>query len=358
MATFSLRRFSCPETLRAIAPERMLAFLEPYRQFFQSRGVPLPANVSDGNLDYEKLAAILITPDSKTPSELIDALYYVDEMATPEGMDSLLAEAGHRKLKLAPGPDQSPADIAVQVWLLDRDILERKHAELHIAKVRSFEYYQMDRRPRRVFRRPSNEQLNALARDLDDWFEANKRGRGTCLIMGEQDDGVWFLVRHGDPYKREESIDGEMASSVCYRLLKPDVVVYAPQIGELRINARSRGEKQLYSTRFGKHLFGDENIFPGTEKYTLDSLREMGEDSLAPGDIDGIEWIKLGEVQFFFPGNPWEVVTRKSDDSFALLKSRDKRFPEVGRMIRATFQVKFSDAKKPRSVVLKPSNIA
>ena len=79
---------------------------------------------------------------------------------------------------------------------------------------------------------------------------------------------------------------------------------------------------------------------------------------MAPGDIEGIDWIRLREVQSHFGGDPWEIVTRKSEDYFALLKSRKKQFPEAGRMIRATFQVKFSDAKTPRSVVIKPSNIA
>lgn len=227
-----------------------------------------------------------------------------------------------------------------------------------MAKVRSFEAYQLDRFRRPAFKPPSDKQLKALASDLDDWFEEKKRGRGTRIIMGEKDDGVWFLVRHGDPFKREESIDAGATSSVYYRPVKPDVVVYSTQIGELRVNARSKGEKQLYRTKFGKHLFSDENIFPGTEKYTLDPLREMGEDSLAPGDIEGIDWIKLREVQFFFGGNPWEVVARKSEDYFALLKARNKTFPVSGRIIKATFDVKFSDAKTPRSVVIKPSNIA
>jgi hypothetical protein len=358
MATFTLRRFSCPETLRAIAPARFLAFLKPYRRFLLSRGVTLPRSASDGELDYEELAKIFMTPDGNTPKELIDALYFVDEMATPEGMDALLTEAKEQNLKLASGSDHSPADIAVQVWLLNSDILERKHAEHYMAKVRSFEYYQTDRFRRPTFKRPSDKQLNNLASDLDDWFEEKKRGRGTRIIMCDKDDGVWFLVRHGDPYKREESIDGVKTSSVYYRPVKPDVLVYSPQIGELRINARSKGEKQLYRTKFGKHLFGDENIFPGTNKYTLEPLRELGEDALAPGDVDGIEWIKLREVHLFFGGNPWEVVMRKSDDYFALLKSRNKQFPTEGRIIKATFQVKFSDAKTPRSVVIKPSNIA
>jgi hypothetical protein len=358
MATFNLRRFSCPETLRAIAPPRLLTFLKPHRRFLSSRGLTLPQAASDGKLDYEELARIFMTPDGETPKDLIDALYYVDEMATPEGMDALLAEANQQELKLARGTDHSPADIAVQIWLLRRDILERKHAEHYLVKVRSFESYQMDRFRRPTFKRPSDKQINALASDLDDWFEEKKRGRGSRIIMCEKDDGVWFLVKHGDPYKREESLDGGTASSVYYRPLKPDVLVYTPQIGELRINARSKGEKELYRTKFGKHLFGDEEIFPGTEKYTLDPLRELGEDALALGEIEGIEWIKLREAQFFFAGNPWEIVTRKSDDVFALLKSRNKSFPEGGRIIRATFQVKFSDAKTPRSVVIKPSNIA
>jgi hypothetical protein len=358
MATFTLRRFSCPETLKAIAPARLLNFLKPHRRFFLTRGMTLPQSASNGELDYEELAKVFMTPDTKTPKDLIDALYFVDEMATPEGMDALLAEAKQRKLKLGAGSDHSPADIAVQIWLLDKDILERKHAEHYLAKVRSFESYQMDRFKRPAFKRPTDKQLDALASDLDDWFEEKKRGRGSRIIMCEKEDGVWFLVRHGEPFKREESIDGIKASSVYYRPLKYDVLLYSPQIGELRINARSKGEKQLYRAKFGKHLFGDEDIFPGTEKYTLDPLREMGEDSLAPGDIEGIDWIKLREVQLFFGGNPWEVVTRKSEDYFALLKSRNKSFPVGGRIIKATFQVKFSDAKTPRSVVIKPSNIA
>jgi hypothetical protein len=358
MATFSLRRFSCPETLKAVSPERLRDFLRPHQQFLLSRGLKLPASAAEETIDYEGLVRIFIAPDSRTPKDLIDALYFVDELATPEGMDALLDEVHGRGLRLARRSDQSPADIAVQVWLLDRDILERKHAEQHLTKVRSFECYQMDRGRRPSFQQPSDQLLAALARELDDWFEKKKRGRGTRVFAHQRDDGVWFLVRHGEPFKREESLDGSHASSVHYRPLKYDVLVYAPPIGELRINARSKGEKQLYRTKFGKYLFGDEDIFPGTEKYTLDPLRELGEDALAPGDIEGIDWIKLREVQFFFGGSPWEIVTRKSDDVFALLKSRNKSFPVGGRIIKATFQVKFSDAKTPRSVVIKPSNIA
>jgi hypothetical protein len=363
MATWSLRRFSCPEVLKSINPDHLVAFLKPHRRFFTSRGVSLPAPNATDEIDYQALVKVFLSPDAKTPKELIDALYFVDELATPEGMDALLAEADRLDLSLDDGNDHTPADVAVQVWLLNKDILERKHAENYLAKVRSFEYYQTDRykRPafkRPAFKRPSDKQLAALASDLDDWFEKKKRGRGSRVIMGDQDESVWFLVRHAEPFKREESMDGVETSSVCFRPLKYDVLIYSPHIGELRINARSKGEKQLYRTKLGKHLFGDEDIFPGAEKYTLDPLRENGADSLACFDVDGIEWVKLREVQFFFTGNPWEVVTRKSDDVFKLFESRKKSFPEAGRIIKASFQIKFTDSKTPRTVVIKPSNIA
>lgn len=143
-----------------------------------------------------------------------------------------------------------------------------------------------------------------------------------------------------------------------FRPLKYDVLIYSPQIGELRVNARSKGEKQLYCSKFGKHLFGDEAIFPGAQKYTLDPLRKNGADSLACFDIEGIDEVKLKEVELYFDGDPWEVVVRKSDDVFKMLDARKKPFPEAGRIIRAAFRIKFTDAKTPRTVVIKPSNIA
>jgi hypothetical protein len=357
MGTFALRHFSRPETLRTIATDRLINFLNPHRQFFSSRGLALPPTGSSEELDYSRLIGVFLSPNKKTPSELIDALYVVDEMATDEGMEALLDEVERQGLKIL-GSDHTPADVAVHVYLINKRILERIHAEHHVARVRSFESYQTDRSKKPRFRSPSAKQLEALASELDDWFEGRKRGRGARIWMVERADGVLFLVRHGELFKREESMDGIEPSSVCFRPLKYDVLFYSPHVGELLVNARSKGEKELYRAQFGKHLFGDADLFPGTEKYTLNPLREQGEASLTCSDIVGIDWVKLVEVQFLFGGDPYEVVTRKSGDMFSLLELRGKPFPEGGRIIRATFKIKFSDSKMPRSVVIKPSNIA
>jgi hypothetical protein len=358
MATFRLHHVSSAHVLRAIDPDRLLAFLQPHREFFAGRGYELPAAGTGVEIEYQRMIDIFMSPSESTPRELLDALFLVDEMSTHEGMDALIEAAGREDITLEDGDEHSPADIAIQVWLENSDILERKHAEQFLFKPKSFEYYQTDRDDPPLFTSLPTATRQRLERDLDDWSEEKRRGSGTRVFAYPDEHEVRFLVRHGEPFKREESLTGADVSSVCYRPLKYDVVVYDRQLGELRINARLVGEKKLYRQQFGRHLFGDENCFPGTAKYTLEPLREYGADSVACGDIEGIESIVLTEVHFFWGGAQGEIEIRKAADVFAALESRRRQMPERARIIKAAFKVKFADSNTPRSVKIRPSNIA
>ena len=70
------------------------------------------------------------------------------------------------------------------------------------------------------------------------------------------------------------------------------------------------------------------------------------------------ERVTLREVQLYVPGTPWELVTHKSDDVFGLFAARGAAFPPAGRLVRAAFEVKFAAARRPRSVVVRPTNVA
>ncbi len=360
MATFRLRHFSNPNTLRSIEPERLLALLDSHRGFFRGRGCELPAEGLAGDLDYQGLVDIFSTPDAGTPKGLLDALFLIDEMSTTAGMDALLTAASTAglDLELASTDDHSPADIAVQVWLLDQDILERKHAEQFLQRPKSFEYFQTHHAQLPAFAMPTTSVRQQLERELDDWFEEKRRGRGTRVFIYAGDQEVRFLIRHGEPFKREESLNGAGVASVCYRPLKYDVLVYDRQLGELRINAQLVGEKKLYCEKLGLHLFGDSGCFPGTRKYTLEPLREMGADALSCGDVEGIESITLTEVDFHWGGGHGEIEIRKAGDLFAALAAREGHLPTSPRILKAVFKVKFEDSKTPRSVKIRPGNIA
>ncbi len=337
---------------------RLLKFLEPHTPYFASRGLSLTSPNGSNGLDYERLVEVLMSPDTDTPKDLVDDLFFVHEMSTDEGMDLLLEVAQRNGISLDGNPDPTAADVAVLVFLQDRRLVERKYAERYLTRPRSFEYFQTEALPVPAFNQPSAQTLTALGHDLDGWFEKKKRGRGSRVFVYPKGESVWFLVRHGDPFRHEGSLDGGQTSSVFYRPEKHDVPVYEPSLGELRMNACNQGEKEIYRREFGRNLFGDQDFFPGTGKYTLEPLRRDGAASVVCTDIDGMDWVQLKEVQYLWGGAEQEIEIRKANDIFAALEANGRRMPYRARIIGASFQVKFTDARNLRTVTIRPSNIA
>lgn len=358
MASIRFRYFASPSTLRSIEPARLLRLLEEHRVFFDSIGHPLPAPSDPGSMDYQGLVDTFASPNESMPAELLDALFLIDEMSDEQGMDALINAAASASLSLESGDDHSAADIAVQVWLSNREILEAQHAIKQLKRPKSFEYFQATTSQTLEFLHPTTERRASLERSLDDWFEEKRRGRGARVFIYEDQTEVRFLIRHGRPYSREETLNGSAVESVCYRPIKYDVVVYDRRLQELRINAELVGEKKLYSRLIGQYFFTGPDCFPGTNKYSMEPLREAGEDSLSCGDIDGIEWIRLTEVSFYWGGPHGEIEVRKSGDLFASLAARGGQLPDRPRILKAAFKVKFLDSKTPRSVTIRPSNVA
>jgi hypothetical protein len=151
----------------------------------------------------------------------------------------------------------------------------------------------------------------------------------------------------------------DQPATIFYRPQKHDVLVYDPARGELRMNCCSRRERQFFLRAFGIHLFGDEHFFPGTAKYTLAPLVRSGRDCLACADVPGLERVRLKEVEFYFPGAPWQRVLRRADDIFELVENEEVRWPgRVEEITRATFEIKFWKTRRPRRLTIVPCNKA
>jgi len=358
MATFRLRYFSRPDTLRSIAPSRLLELLAPYREVLAAAGCVLPTVAREELVPYQRLGELLAAASEALPAELLNVLYLIDEMATPEGADALLEAAFEENLSLDADQEQTPADVAVQVWLRRPELLERKHAERMTLRPRTFEYYQTAWESPPVFRGLSASAKERLEHDLDDWLERRRRGRGSRVFVFPDEHEVRFLVRRGEPFRREESLSEKGVCGICYRPVRYDVVIFDRRLGELRINARLAGEKRLYARLFGKHLFADEGCFPGGSKYTLEPLRHVGAEGLTCFDIEGLQWIRLVEVEVLFGGAYHARECRKADDVPADLAQRGRTLPQSGRLLKAVFRVKFADGRTPRSVTIRPSNVA
>jgi hypothetical protein len=358
MATYNLRRFSKPDLLRKIELQHLTVFLLSHgAKYFADRGLDLSAD-EQGDINYDKLSSILQTPDSSTPDGLAEALFYVNELSTSEGFDAIQEAIANTELDVQISEDAAHADLVIQVWMADQALVERLHAEQFLFRPRSFEYFCTKQHSVPKFAEPSKTQISALESELDDWFAKKRRGRSSKVFVFVKSDYTWFLVRHGEPFTRESTIKDGESSSVYYRPEKYDVLIYNPDSGEIRMNAKTKGEKELYRTSFGLHFFGDKEFFDGRSKFSLDVLSNNLEDALLCDDIDGMDWVKLKEIQVFRGGPHKEIEIRKAEDLFAVYNENEKKkFPQ-SRIFRATMQVKFSDAKSARSVSLSTGNKA
>jgi hypothetical protein len=356
MATLAPRRFAEVDRLKIVSPSYLRALLLPHAAYLEGRGVPI-SSAANSEIDLVKLSGVLMNPDENMPHRLVDALYLINEMATDEGMDALIDATHQSGRVLNAGPRATPADVAVEVWLKWPELLDQKHAETLITRPRSFEYFLGRRGAPRTLPPDDPNTRSALEALLDDWFSANRRGRGSRVFRFDRDDRVWFLVRHGLPVKREGTLNNRKSDSVFYRPEKHDVVLFDAKRDELGINAAGRKEKKLYCELFGEHLFGERDYFPSDKKYTLEPLKRDGPSALVCSDVDGLENVSLVELWFFHGGTYTEIEIRKATDVFAALAARKRTIPPAARLSRAVFSVQFAGAPRPRKFTIRPTNI-
>jgi hypothetical protein len=358
MATLGFRKFTDPELLSKIDPALLVAFLKPWRSYLANRGLILPDD-DPPTLNCEILANILLAPDGAAPKELIDALYYVHETSSPEDMDALLDLATERKLDLAPSPTATPTDVAIQLWLLNPNLVRERHAENIAVRVKTYAYYggaHADAEAK--FPSVKDEQRKALETALDDWFAEHNRGRGCKVAFFDHGKKVWILVRHGRPFTREASVKDDGQSSVeVYRPQINDILIYDVAADELAIHAATKGERELYLKSIGRFVFDDPAHFPANDKFTLEPLLTDGAAALLCEDVEGLEQILLVEYQRPWGGRFKEVETRKASDIFGALVARHGKLT-AKKLSSATFKLKFSESKKRRTVAIRPPGYA
>ncbi len=90
------------------------------------------------------------------------------------------------------------------------------------------------------------------------------------------------------------------------------------------------------------------------DQYTLAPLIKDGRHCLACSDVEGLGCIVLQSVEFYYGGSPWQKITRKSDDIFALVETDIFQWPALERITAARFQIRFRDEKRPRSITIRP----
>lgn len=352
----NLNLFTQAATFRRMKPEFLCKWLEPMREYLAGRGLVLPTAGASGPIDYERLAAIFMDPDAAMPRDLMTSASLIHEMSTEPAMNDLLDATRRLGINLAVGDDPDPVDVAVQVWLHDPKILEEVHQMHQLDRPRGFVHFVTGHSPVPTFVEPTPEQTQNLEAELAEWFYNAKRGRHARVWMYKRPGEYWFLVRHGLASRRQEVVSATGSETLLFRPGEYDVLVYNRKTGELRVHGCNPREVEKLRSSFGKHIFQDENFFPGGARFTLVPLVNSGRACLACRDIPGIEDITLTEVQTLTGGRDWLRQTHHAEDLFTAIEHERVILPEPDCLVRASFLVRFSDSKKRRTIKILGSN--
>ncbi len=356
MTAVRISRLSRPGVLESIDPERLFALLHPYADFFANRSVPIEA---PGSIDCQAVIREIAKADRETPADLLDAISLIDELANTVAVDLLLDRVPAETLGIAPGGKHSSADIVTAAWLSNREKLVQTHALSRIKRVRSYDYFQASQTTAPKFVTPAEETLQQLERDIDSWHVERFRAQGTKVELFENDEEVEFSIMHGSLFRRQTVVENGRFGFQSFWPVQSASAIYNREFGELRVNAKTAREKALYCRLLGKHMFGNENLFPTGVKYTLDPLREFEFDALVPGDIDGVRDVRMIELWLGDPDDRYGVITiRKGDDLINWAQAKKKNIWLERRLISATFKMELEGRKTELAITVRPPNVA
>lgn len=217
MSAYHPRRLCRPDVLRAIDGRCLEELLAPYASFLGAHGVTLPLVGREAPWKYLALAQLLIAPPQGMPQELVDALYFIDELSTPKGTEALTSAAAAKGIRLETYLEVTPAEIVLRLWLADRALAERVHAEMAVDRLRSFTYFQSQTQKQPALPADLASPLDAMEQELKTAFHARRHGPHAKIVVGRQADCLWLYVGHGGHLQRQATVDASGSSSICYR---------------------------------------------------------------------------------------------------------------------------------------------
>lgn len=358
MASINFRSFTNPDRLKSISAKHLLQFFSNWSDYFSVRGLPLPEQ-PDEDFPYDDLAHILMRPDDSVPPEMVDALYYVHETATKESAEELIEAAHKAGLTIEAGEEPSDADVALQIWLQNPALLRRQHAETVAFNRSRFMYFAGRSGKKRSAPDPTLEQTAVMQERMDEWFDRKRRGKASRIFAFPRGPKTWFLVRHGEPMRREGRHQDDGGSGIAYyRPQKHDVIIYDGETDEMAVNAGTKGEIELYLQTFGAVLFDGEDYFDRSSRFTLSPLLESGKEALENDTVAEIVSVRLIEIERFWGGKAKEKEVRKATDLLLAWGEDWSRRLSGGSIDRAVFKVRFDGDGRERTVAILPPSLA
>lgn len=350
-----LTRVTNPAVFGSLEPNRLDRLLRPHAPFFAAHGAPLPDDPEA--LDLEVLTRVVLAQHDDTPFELVDALTHIDEMATDLGMAQLESAAAKAGIVLQGNPDRSPADVALELWLVAPKLLRDQHAVHVIHRKRSRHSFAPDAKSPRL-RADLAVARATIEQRVRDFYLSRGRGDGASVVLFDDSaDELRIAIQHGGPYARHACLKGTRPSTTHFRPLEFVSVTLNWSRCELSLSSSDRHEIDFLRRLIGECVFGQAAFFADDNRYTLHPLR-FGRASLRWAGIPGIRSVRVEMIELAKGGVYGRGSVEYADDLLADFEERGESIPPSAEPIAARFIFEFTDSRKERSVLLRAGNRA
>ncbi len=353
MSRYRLQRFCDPGFLGEIDPPLLTRFLKQYSEFFARHDIAL----DPGNDLYRRLIRVFCEPPADIPDDLIDALYYLDDVSDRQYHDNL-AEQLNKYRSVALGTaiqDWSTIDIAITLWLENPKAVERIHAEQLLVKQTGLEYYYvgLTELPRPPKLTPALEDKIALA--LKDPLRTLQKGNAVEVFSFDRGDDVVFVVNFGTAYQRALKIENGETKAFGYRPVEHAVLFYHRKDGEACIRAKGKTVTKAVIEAIGRHYLGEKHALVAATtpaKFNLNVLRERGQDTLACASSDDIAVAELTEIRWRRGGPLSYRENHAAVNLFMAFDEFGTSIPWNAKLLSATITFQRTRNSKPRKVRL------
>lgn len=351
MASYKAFWYTDEANLRHFGRQHLKALLDNYAVQLQDAGIVIE-EPKDLDEYYRKLTAVFLRPEG-IPTELHEALYFIKALDNDNGLNRIAHAVSMNQLTVDMNAETSIADKALQAWLQDETLVKGLHVEIGLDASRSFVHFKPTYKPVPAMN-PLAHVRKAFEQDLSLVFQAHGRGTFCEIEQHIRNHEHVFVMRHGDPYRRDTELKQQAAVKPLYYWPGvQDLVVYNAKAKTMRMNVHSPWHKRAYAQNFGKHLFGDPGLFIEKEVFTLEPLRAQGR-AILNGTMYGIEEIGLVELQTVADEELNDMRIRRSKDVFTSYE-RENGIPDDEKIKQASFRVRFAGAKSFRTVMVSGS---
>jgi hypothetical protein len=362
MQTLNRQRITNIEFLLSVRPERLVRFFSPYRDYLASRGWSLPDADGMKKENIESLAGLLQAADTDAPSKMLDSLHTISGLANRVTVSLLFDQIDGLLQTFQGQKKQFPGDVAIEAYMTDADAAEKILSIRSGTLRRSYVSYQADTEQPPELPDDLEARLSKLGDYLDLWFDQRGCGPGANVKYVEDNTHLFITIEHGSPMKRQRTLNNGLRDFLIFRPALDDFAVFDKMIGELRINAETAPQRDIYRRKVGQFIFGNENIFPDGERYTLNPLLNYGRKCLATSHIPGLECVECCAVKLLLPGQTPETLDATREHMIDVLDERIMMLKAAGfneiRLTQAKFRMLFSGSRRTRMVTIKPPNAA